>query len=917
MRKLLFIPLLFAALSCTRDIVPERPGTVPVCFSVGFTKTSADLSGIVSWTKGEQISVWYLDSTGTPVTFTATAQSSGAMVQFAGEMPAGDNPSSFWACHPASAGKLDADGKFSLSVGPSKDGTFSTANISAAFTPASTKSFWFRNACAIIRIKLPEGGALIHDGIRSNITAVRVKGRDVSIASRGTVQVYNDGNSVSGFSDPTSTTANAYTTVSAAARSDGYAYIPSLPGTLSDGFCIRYYCGSRPVPGVLVSKPLAIRRSHIIPIADASGAIVWDYYVSPDGTGDGLSKSSPIALNRLSQQIPAFASSAMWATSVRNGATVHLTPGTYTDAIPSPSGSEAFSITWLGSNEGPSVFTTSGSAYIQGATNHTATLRNISFNGCGSDAIALNAGSLRLVGCNFTGGSGAGLRIASTASGSAYLTHCKFIGNATSGSGGGGIHCEDNSGSLALNACLLYSNTPSQLRAGSKSVLLLESTFIGTSSQTPVTGGATAPGGGIFAGCIILGSSAYSLNSLDTGHSWLSSGYSIYGNCYTGGGLSGQYGAAETDNSFSIDSYTTPTEDNDWLWTWVKPKGVQFPPLSAVRSAASAASQDFTDWLETTDLGGVNALETDLYGNARPNLSCMPGCWQGDGDVEEVSVENLKVMTFNILRADLGDTEARKWPARKDAVLAMLAAQQPSVAGMQECTWTQRNDILSSDSRLSAVGVSVFGDSSGYSDVSSNTIFYRSDIIALENWGTFWLSADPDVAGSYTWGNNKPRTCTWARLRIKTSGVRFYFFNTHLENAGSEPEACRTKSIALILQRIAAINPTGLPLVLTGDMNSTKDASCLSAAVGALTLVTTGTSRTFHSYNFWGGSAIDQIFCSAFTPVSYTVVRTQYSGVTFLSDHYPVTAILGIPDATPESDSSADTEAIDEDEHKW
>ena len=261
-------------------------------------------------------------------------------------------------------------------------------------------------------------------------------------------------------------------------------------------------------------------------------------------------------------------------------------------------------------------------------------------------------------------------------------------------------------------------------------------------------------------------------------------------------------------------------------------------------------------------------------------------------------VSNLRVMSFNILR---GDTQGpdHLWSARKDACLAMMASDAPDIVGLQECTSVQRDDILDAFPRYGAVGVSVSGlKISAYPKVSSNPILYDGEKFLLEDWGTFWLSDTPDEPGSYTWGYDKPRTCTWARLRLRCGGQRLYFFNAHVENAGGQE--AKEKSILLIIERIKALNPDGsVPVIFGGDMNNVISASAPLGPMASFLVhipshaPVTDKGRTFNGFSATGGSALDHLFCSsAFRLKRFSVDRKAYAGITYISDHYPVYADL-------------------------
>ena len=175
------------------------------------------------------------------------------------------------------------------------------------------------------------------------------------------------------------------------------------------------------------------------------------------------------------------------------------------------------------------------------------------------------------------------------------------------------------------------------------------------------------------------------------------------------------------------------------------------------------------------------------------------------------------------------------------------------------------------------------------------SIFYNKKRIKLLKWGTFWLSETPDRP-SLGWDAACRRTATWALMKDKTSGRKFWYVNTHLDHVGKE---ARKNGLALIVQRIQDINPKGYPMVLTGDFNVTPDDSCLEGLNRIMksareVAAKTDRSGTFHG---WGkvvpGSVIDHIYFSGFSscPV-FEVIRKPYDGKNFVSDHYPVKALL-------------------------
>jgi len=269
-------------------------------------------------------------------------------------------------------------------------------------------------------------------------------------------------------------------------------------------------------------------------------------------------------------------------------------------------------------------------------------------------------------------------------------------------------------------------------------------------------------------------------------------------------------------------------------------------------------------------------------------------------------------MSFNILREDLGG-EGHLWADRKQAVLKMIDVNYPTLIGLQECSWTIREDILKADSRRKAIGNSVNNEESGYTATSSNSIIYRSDIYEVVKSGQFWFSDTPDKV-SNVWTAKyqpKPRVCTWARFKVKNTGKEFYHFNIHLHNgsaynssSGSYIGDSRTRSLNLLFDRIAAENTSGLPVIITGDHNESDDSSNATSTLGSDVYMAyqnsgytssrwlasdTDTGRTLNSFADKATAVLDHIYVNdACNVTRFYVDRNAYEGVKYVSDHYPV-----------------------------
>ena len=94
-------------------------------------------------------------------------------------------------------------------------------------------------------------------------------------------------------------------------------------------------------------------------------------------------------------------------------------------------------------------------------------------------------------------------------------------------------------------------------------------------------------------------------------------------------------------------------------------------------------------------------------------------------------------------------------------------------------------------------------------------IFYLKDEVELLDGGTFWLSETPEKP-SMGWDAACKRTCTWTKLKMKSTGKEFVYMNTHLDHVGIE---ARKQGLALIVERANEIVPEGT-VFLTADFNA-------------------------------------------------------------------------------------------------
>ena len=251
----------------------------------------------------------------------------------------------------------------------------------------------------------------------------------------------------------------------------------------------------------------------------------------------------------------------------------------------------------------------------------------------------------------------------------------------------------------------------------------------------------------------------------------------------------------------------------------------------------------------------------------------------------------LKVMSYNIRQSSIDDGD-NSWKYRRSATLNMLEDQRPDVFGVQEALECQVEYINKNCRAYDCVGV---GRDDGKKEGEFMSIFWNKKTVKILKWGTFWLSKTPDKP-SKGWDAVCYRTATWALMKDRKTGQKFYFVNTHLDHKGVE---ARRNGLNLIVERIAKINPKGFPMVLIGDFNmkpSVRELEELDSKMKSARVIALKTDY-HNTFNGWGRAPkdmiIDYIYISGFESCSeFHTVTEEYAQTTYISDHYPIVARL-------------------------
>ena len=251
--------------------------------------------------------------------------------------------------------------------------------------------------------------------------------------------------------------------------------------------------------------------------------------------------------------------------------------------------------------------------------------------------------------------------------------------------------------------------------------------------------------------------------------------------------------------------------------------------------------------------------------------------------------ETLKVMSFN-MRYGEGDEGEHSWDNRKEGAAAMINAQSPDVFGVQEPYYYQVQDMEAACQDYRSVGV---GRLDGVHNAEHQSIFYKTSRVELLDWGTFWLSDTPRIP-SLGWDGACTRSTTWALMKDKQTGRNFFFVNTHLDHVGV---VAREKGLALIIQKIESMNTRQYPYILTGDFNMEISDPAFDELKTKMTNARESAAVTDNSptYHGWGtaSTTIDFIWYNGFSECSeFCTIKDEYCGTQYISDHYPIYAII-------------------------
>lgn len=261
---------------------------------------------------------------------------------------------------------------------------------------------------------------------------------------------------------------------------------------------------------------------------------------------------------------------------------------------------------------------------------------------------------------------------------------------------------------------------------------------------------------------------------------------------------------------------------------------------------------------------------------------------------------NIKVMTFNI-RYDNPRDSLNAWPNRVGVLCELLKKEKPDLLGLQEALWYQYEQI---DSAIAGYSSVTRGRDDGKKKGEMNPVFYNVNRFRLVRDSTFWLSETPGKPGSKGWGASLPRIVTWVELSDKNNNKPLLYFNTHFAHDSDSARIMSSEILLKEVKRIAGKNR----FIITGDFNMPPESRAYSILTessvshpllsDSYIVSETKPEGPDWTFNGWsdepGKDRIDYIFVRRGMKVVNQSTIVKKEGDVFISDHWPVKAIISL-----------------------
>lgn len=161
-----------------------------------------------------------------------------------------------------------------------------------------------------------------------------------------------------------------------------------------------------------------------------------------------------------------------------------------------------------------------------------------------------------------------------------------------------------------------------------------------------------------------------------------------------------------------------------------------------------------------------------------------------------------RIMTCNIRITGLPE-DAKKpgctWEERREVCRDVILAQKPDIICLQEVIYDSNEYMkkeLKGYTSFGFAGPEMDPFTEGYHFIGKNVIFFLTSKYEMLGAGCYWLSEEPLIGGTVSWGTTRARHCNYLRLRDKKTGEEFRIIDTHLDHKSDNARREQARMLA-------------------------------------------------------------------------------------------------------------------------